>query len=66
VGVRLSAPIQNGPWAHPASYTIGTRSFPGVKQLEHGTDPPPSSAEVKKRDELYLYSTSGPSWPILG
>ena len=28
--------------------------------------PPPSSAEVKERVELFLYSPSGPSWPILG
>jgi hypothetical protein len=28
--------------------------------------PPPSSAEVKERVELYLYSPSGPSWPVLG
>jgi hypothetical protein len=27
---------------------------------------PPSSAEVKERVELYLYSRSGPSWPLLG
>jgi hypothetical protein len=26
----------------------------------------PSSAEVKERVELYLYSTSGPSWSVLG
>ena len=26
--------------------------------------PPPSSAEVKV--QLYLYSTSGPSWPVIG
>jgi hypothetical protein len=25
----------------------------------------PSSAEVKERVELYLYSPSGPSWPVL-
>ena len=25
-----------------------------------------SSAEVKQRVQLYLYSTSGPSWPVLG
>ena len=28
---RFSAPVQTGPGAHPASYTIGTGSFPGVK-----------------------------------
>jgi hypothetical protein len=27
---------------------------------------PPSSAEVKGIVELYLYSPSGPSWPVLG
>jgi hypothetical protein len=26
----------------------------------------PSSAEVKERVELYLYSSSGPSWTVLG
>ena len=26
----------------------------------------PSSAEVKERVELYLYSPSGPSWPVIG
>jgi hypothetical protein len=28
--------------------------------------PTPSSAEVKERVELYLYSLSGPSWSVLG
>jgi len=27
--------------------------------------PTPSSAEVKERVELYFYSTSGPSWPVI-
>ena len=27
---RLSAPVQTGPGAHPASCTMGTGSFPGV------------------------------------
>ena len=31
VGTRFSAPVQNGPGAHPASCTMGTESFPGVK-----------------------------------
>jgi len=29
-GARFSTPVQTGPEAHPASYTIGTRSFQGV------------------------------------
>ena len=30
-GVRFSAPVQTGPGAHPASCTMGTGSFSGVK-----------------------------------
>ena len=30
-GVILSAPVQTDPGAHPASCTMGTGSFPGVK-----------------------------------
>ena len=66
-GVRFAAPVQTGPGAHPDSYTIGTRSHPQVKQPGRGIDhPPPSRAEVKERVGLYLYSLSGPSWPVLG
>ena len=55
------------PEAHPASYTMGTGSFPGVKRPGRGVDhPPASSAEVKVRVELHLYSTSGPSWSVIG
>ena len=28
--------------------------------------PPPSSAEVKETVQLYLYSPSGPNWPVEG
>jgi len=64
--VRFSAPVQIGPGAHPASYTMGNGSFPGLKQSGRGVGhPPPARAEVKERAELYLYSTSGPSWPVL-
>jgi hypothetical protein len=66
VGVRFFAAVQTGPGDHPASCTIGTGSFPGVKRPGRGVDhPPPSSARVKERVELYLYSPSGPSWPVL-
>ena len=30
-GARFSAPVQTGPGAHPASCTVGTGAFPGVK-----------------------------------
>jgi len=64
---RFSTPIQTGPGVHAASYTMGTRSFPGIKRLERGIDhQPPSSVEVKGRIDLYIYFPSGPSWPVLG
>ena len=67
MGARFSAPVQTGPGAYPASYTMDTGSFPGVKLPGRGVDhPPPSSTEVKEKIELYLYSTPGPSWPVIG
>ena len=46
---------------------MGTESFPGVNRKKRGVDhPPTSSAGVKERLELYLYSPSGPSWTVLG
>ena len=66
-GARFSAPVQTSFGAYPASCTMGTGSFPGGKRLGRDVDhPPPSSAEVKERVELYLYSSSGLSWPVLG
>ena len=44
-----------------------TRSFLGLKRPGRGADhPPPSSAEVKERVQLQLYSLSGPLRPVLG
>jgi hypothetical protein len=47
---RFSAPVQNGPGAHPASCTMGTGSFLGGKERQgYDADPsPPSSAVVMK------------------
>ena len=46
---------------------MGTGSFPGIKRPGRGVDHrPPSSAEVKERVELYLYSPSWASWPVIG
>jgi hypothetical protein len=60
VGARFSAPIQTDSEAHPASYTISAGSFPGVKKPGRGGDHPPlSSANVKERVDLYLYSPFG-------
>jgi hypothetical protein len=48
VGARFFAYVQTGPVAYPASYTMGTGSFPVVKRPGRGADhPPPTSAGVK-------------------
>jgi hypothetical protein len=55
VGAKFSAPVQAGPGNHPASCTMGTITFPGMKWPELGVEhPATSSAEVKERVELYL------------
>ena len=46
VGARFFAPVQTGPGVHPASCTMGTGSFPGVKSGWSVT--------------LYLYFPYGP------
>jgi len=37
---RFSAPVQTGPEAHPASYTMGTGSFRELKRPGRGVDHP--------------------------
>jgi hypothetical protein len=47
LGARFFAHVQTGPVAHPASYTMGTGSFPGVNRPARGADHlPHPSAEV--------------------
>jgi hypothetical protein len=54
-----------GPTQPPVQWVSGNSL--GVKRPGRGVDhPPPSSAEVKERAELYLNSPSGPSWPVIG
>ena len=64
-----------GNFPHPSTLALGPTkppingyqvSFLGVQKPARGVDQPPSSsAEVKQRAELYLYSSSGPSWPVI-
>jgi len=53
VRTRFSSHVHRG--AHPASYTVGTGSFPGIKQSVRGVDQPPhSSSEVEGKAELFI------------
>jgi len=52
----VQPPIQWVPGLYPGNKTAGAWRWP----------PTPSSAKVKERVELYLYSSSGPLWPFLG
>jgi len=56
VVARFSATVQTGPRAHPASLTMGTGSFPGVKGGRGVTlTPHPFWCRGQERVELYLY-----------
>ena len=53
-------------FSHPSKPALVTCLFPGVKRQGRGVNHPPlSSAEVKERVELFLYSPSGLPRPVL-
>ena len=56
------------PWGPPSLLYSGYRIFTreGKAAGAWRWPPTPSSAEVKERGELYLYSSSGTLWPIVG
>jgi hypothetical protein len=63
---RFSAPVQTCTEAHPASCTMGTESFPGVR-CGRGVTPNPHPLLVPwSKIELYFYSPYWPSWPMKG
>ena len=65
--IFFTAPVQTVSGVHPASYTMDTGSFPGVKRPGSGVDQPRrSGAEVEERVELYLHFISGRSWSVIG
>jgi hypothetical protein len=60
---KFSAPVQTDAAAHPAYYTMGTGSFPGVKRSGRGVDHPPHPAPRLKKQYSY---TSTPPPPLPG
>ena len=66
VRARFSAPVQTGPGVDPASFTMGTGSFPGVKRPGRDDYHPPPHLAPRLRVQLYLCFLSGLSWPVLG
>ena len=63
VVARFSAPVQTGPRAHPASHTMGTGYFPGVKRPRHGVDHPPHLAPRLKKE--YSYNSNPHLWAFV-
>jgi hypothetical protein len=64
VGARFSTSIQASPRdpSPPASCTIRTGSFPGVKLPgREASPPPPSGAGANERVQLYIYPLFGPN-----
>ena len=49
-GARFSPPVQTGPGSDPASYTMGTGAFPGVKRSGRGVDHPPHPVPRLKKE----------------
>ena len=60
-----SSRLALGPTQPPIRWVLGHSR--GLKRPGYGVNHPlPSSAEVKERVALYLYSASGPSWFVIG
>ena len=62
VKAKFSTPVQTGPRTHPASCTVDTGAFPGVKQPGRDHHPPASRVEIQEIIELYFT----PNFTILG
>jgi hypothetical protein len=65
-GGKIFRASPDRPWGPPNLLYSGHWGGEGVKRTRRGHDhPSPSSAEVKERVELHIYSPSGLSWPVL-
>jgi hypothetical protein len=62
-GGWFSTLVQIGPGAHPASNTMDTSFFPGLKQQGRGFDHPPHLAPRLRKEQSY---TSTPHLDLRG
>jgi hypothetical protein len=61
VGAKFFGHVQTGPGSHPASCTMSTRSFLGVKQPGRDADPtPPTTDEGTKGPVQACNGTASP------
>jgi hypothetical protein len=60
-GARFFAHFQTSLGSHPASRTMGTGSFPGVKRPGRGAEHPPHPISEVDNEESY---TSTPLWAL--
>jgi hypothetical protein len=58
VGAILSAPVQTGPGAHPASYKMGTGSFPGLDSGRSVTLTPHPVLAPRSKNRVGIYLCS--------
>ena len=61
-GARFSASVQAGPGVHPASYKMGTGSFPGLKRPRVALNTHPHLVPRLKKEYSY---TSTPLWAFV-
>jgi len=65
-GGEIFSNCPDQPWGPPSLLHNTYQVFPGIMQSESGIGhPSASTAQVKERVQLYLYSPSGPSWQTL-
>jgi hypothetical protein len=57
VAARFSVPVQTGPGAHPASYTMSTGSFPGVNGRGVALTTHPNLAPMSEKELSYTSIT---------
>ena len=63
-GARFSAPVQTGPGAHPASCTMGTVSFPGVKRPRRDAESSPLLVPWSRKGRAIPLLPLWAVWPV--